>query len=163
MGERRGGELPIARAPDDGRDPRAASSGASAGPGVVARRDLADEDLHELLVAFYDAAERDPLIARFFVPLDMAAHMPRIVAFWSTLLFHTGRYSGNAFQPHAALEGLTDAHFERWLAVLERTVDERFEGPTADLMKSLGHRIAYSMQVRLGIVPRGEWRLGTGD
>jgi hemoglobin len=163
MGQRRGSALPIARAPVDDIGSRAEPPDALDGAPVVGRRDLADEDLHGLLVAFYDAAERDPLLARFFVPLDMAAHMPRIVAFWSTLLFHTGRYSGNAFQPHAALEGLTDAHFERWLAVLERTVDARFEGPTADLMKSLGHRIAYSMQVRLGIVPRGEWGVGSGE
>ena len=117
------------------------------------RRDLAEQDLHELLVAFYDTVEREALLAPYFAPVDMAAHMPRIVDFWSTIIFQTNRYSGNAFAPHARMEGLTGEHFARWLAVLERTVDERFEGPAAHRMKEMGHRIAYSMQVRLGIPP----------
>lgn len=41
--------------------------------------------------------------------VDMAAHMPRIVDFWSTVIFHTGRYSGNAFRPHLAMPRLTAA------------------------------------------------------
>ena len=47
----------------------------------------------------------------------------------------------------------TAAHFARWVETLEHTVDARAAGPHAQLMKSLGHRIAYSMQVRLGIHP----------
>ena len=79
--------------------------------------------------------------------------MPRIVAFWSTTLFHTGEYSGNAFRPHQSMPGLTADHFVRWVATLERTVDARFAGEKADLMKELAHRIAYSMRLRLGIMP----------
>ena len=116
-------------------------------------RDLAERDLYELLVAFYDAVEREALLAPYFAPVDMTAHMPRIVDFWSTIIFQSNRYAGNAFAPHAKMEGLTGDHFARWLAVLERTVDERFAGPSAERMKEMGHRIAYSMQVRLGIPP----------
>ena len=95
----------------------------------------------------------EPLLAPYFADLDMAEHIPRIADFWSTMLFHTGRYAGNAFRPHAAMPGLSAERFERWLAVLEATVDERFAGPAAEQMKALGHRVAYSMQIRLGIVP----------
>lgn len=116
-------------------------------------RDLRDEDLHDLLVAFYAAVAEDALLAPYFAVVDMEAHMPRIVDFWSTMLFHTGRYSGNAFRPHAAMPGLTAEHFAHWLGVLESTVDARFAGEGAEQMKSLGHRIAYSMQLRLGIPP----------
>lgn len=96
----------------------------------------------------------DPLLAPYFARVDMREHVPRIADFWSTIIFHTGRYSGNAFRPHLEMPGLTAAHFERWVETLERTVDARVEGPHADAMKALGHRIAYSMQVRLGIYPR---------
>lgn len=143
--------LPIVPLPDE--DERDRAAGASAGAGLRDRRDLREEDLHELLVAFYDTVGGDPLLAPYFAPVDMRLHMPRIVAFWSTLLYHTGRYSGNAFRPHAEMPGLTGAHFARWLAVLEATVDARVAGPVAERMKSLGHRVAYSMQVRLGITP----------
>ncbi len=117
------------------------------------RPDLRDEDLHELLAAFYERVARDPRLAPYFAAVDMPAHLPRIVGFWSTLLFHTGRYSGSAFRPHQSMPALTAEHFTRWLGVLELTVDARFAGPTADQMKVLGHRIASSMQLRLGITP----------
>ena len=122
-------------------------------PHAPGRADLRDEDLEAVLVAFYAAVENDPLLAPYFTALDMTAHMPRIVAFWSTLLFHTGRYTGNAFRPHMSMPGLTAEHFAHWVATLERTVDARFAGETADRMKDFAHRIALSMQLRLGITP----------
>lgn len=132
----------------DGGDRDPAASGAG----------LREEDLHDLLVAFYDAVAEDELLAPYFAVVDMRAHMPRIVDFWSTLVFHTGRYSGNAFRPHLEMAGLTAEHFAHWVATLERTVDAGFAGPAAEAMKDYGHRIAYSMQLRLGIVPFSDYR-----
>ena len=114
---------------------------------------MQDEDLEPMLTAFYVTLESDPLLAPYFLAIDMRAHMPRIVAFWSTLLFRTGRYSGNAFRPHLEMPGLTAEHFARWVESLEATVDARFDGPITRSMKELAHRIAYSMQLRLGITP----------
>ena len=115
--------------------------------------DLRDEDLLELLTDFYARVERDDLLAPYFADVDMTEHMPRIADFWSTMIFHTGRYSGNAFRPHLAMPGLTAAHFARWLETLEATVDDHAAGPAAEHMKALGHRIAFNMQMRLGIAP----------
>jgi hemoglobin len=126
----------------------------AAPPVERARPPLAtDDDIHRVLTAFYDAVGRDAMLAPYFAGLDMAAHMPRIVDFWSTLLFHTGRYSGSAFQPHLALKGLESTHFARWVATLEATVDAHHAGEAAERMKALAHRVAYSMQLRLGITP----------
>lgn len=124
----------------------------------VIRRDVRDDDLHALLTSFYAIIGADPLLARYFTEVDMSEHMPKIVAFWSTLLFHTRSYTGNAFRPHMAMPGLTGDHFARWVATLEHVVDERFAGPSASLMKELAHRIAYSMQLRLGISPFEPYR-----
>jgi hemoglobin len=120
---------------------------------MSASKDLRAEDLYETLVAFYARVETEPLLAPYFRRVDMIAHMPRIEAFWATLIFHAGTYSGSAFQPHLAMSGLTGRHFERWVATLEATLDARFAGPRTEQMKALAHRIAYSMQVRLGITP----------
>jgi hemoglobin len=148
-------KLPIVAAPEARRAPAGDAPSRTAAP---PHPDLRDEDLHDLLVAFYAAVAREPLLAPYFAPVDMAAHMPRIADFWSTLLFHTGRYTGNAFGPHAAMPGLTAEHFARWVGTLEATVDARFAGERAELMKALGHRIAYSMQLRLGIEPFAAYR-----
>ena len=123
-----------------------------------ARPDLREDDLEPLLTRFYATVERDGLLAPYFAPVDMVEHIPRIADFWSTIMFHSGRYSGNAFRPHLEMPGLTAEHFARWLATLERTVDEAHAGPNAELMKALGHRVAYSMQLRLGIPPVFEFR-----
>lgn len=115
----------------------------------VDRPDLLDADLHQLLVGFYDSVARDPMLAPYFADVDMNTHIPRIADFWSTIIFQTGRYSDNAFRPHAAMPGLTSEHFDRWLRVLERTVDARFAGVAAERMKALGHRVAASMLARI--------------
>lgn len=134
------------------RDARASASDAPASPGPA--RDIRDEDLFALLTRFYDTVERDELLAPYFTSVDMDAHMPRIVDFWSTLVFDTHRYSGNAFKPHLEMPGLTADHFVRWVETMERTVDAHGAGPAAERMKELARRIAVSMQLRLRIVPR---------
>lgn len=127
-------------------------------PSAPDHPDLRDEDIEAVLVAFYDAVAVDALLAPYFARIDMREHIPRIADFWSTLIFHSARYTGNAFRPHLEMPGLTAEHFARWLATLERTVDARHAGPNAEMMKALGHRIAYSMQLRLGIAPAFELR-----
>jgi hemoglobin len=117
------------------------------------REDLREEDLEPLLVEFYATVGKDVLLAPYFEPLDMTAHIPRIADFWSTLLFHSGRYTGNAFRPHLEMPGLRAEHFERWLATLEATLDASYAGPNAERMKFFAHRVGYSMQLRLGIAP----------
>jgi hemoglobin len=117
------------------------------------RSDLQDNDLSDLLVSFYAALADDPLLAPYFASLDMSTHMPRIAAFWSTILFHTGRYSGNAFRPHLSMPGLTAEHFASWVATLEDRLDARFVGENVERMKDMAQRIAHSMQLRLGIMP----------
>ena len=125
---------------------------------TTTRSDLRDSDLGDLLVSFYAAIADDPLLAPYFASLDMSTHMPRIVAFWSTMLFHTGRYSGSAFRPHLSMPGLGAEHFVRWVGMMEYTLDARFAGENVDRMKDLAHRIAHSMQLRLGIIP---WALSS--
>ena len=129
------------------------SAATAAGSTEPAEHDLREEDLHALLTDFYARVERDALLAPYFASVDMAAHMPRIVDFWSTIVFQSQRYTGSAFKPHLEMPGLTAAHFERWVHTLEATVDAHAAGPAADFMKALGHRIAHSMQLRLGITP----------
>jgi hemoglobin len=126
------------------------------------RRDVEDADLEPLLRRFYDVLTIDPLLARYFEHVDMAEHIPRIADFWSTLLFNTRRYSDNAFRPHLAMPELSAERFARWVETMEQTVDRDFEGPAAERMKALAHRIAYSMQLRLGIEPFAPYREDVG-
>ena len=104
-------KLPII--PSSDAPPLTTGALASVDAGCLAtnRLDLQDNDLGDLLVSFYAVIADDPLLAPYFASIDMSAHMPRIVAFWSTMLFHTGRYSGNAFRPHLSMPGTRSPAF----------------------------------------------------
>ena len=124
----------------------------------IPEQDLKEEDLHGLLLEFYASVSKDSLLASYFEAIDMPSHMPRIVDFWSTLVFHSGRYTGNAFRPHLAMPGLTAAHFAHWLETLDTTLDAHFAGDRTEQMKDFGRRIAFSMQLRLGIAPFDDYQ-----
>ena len=88
--------------------------------------------------------------------LDLEAHVPRVAAFWETILLDARTYSGGAFAPHAALNArvrLHPGHFERWLMVWRETVDEGFVGARAELAKSHARRVATAFYQRLAAAP----------
>ena len=110
-----------------------------------------DADIQTVVHAFYRDMEADPMIGPYFAGLDWSAHLPRMVGFWSSVVFHTGVYRGRPFDPHAQMPGLAREHFGHWVGRFQRTVDARFAGPRADLMKGRAEQIAGIFQVKLGL------------
>jgi len=113
------------------------------------------EDCERLVRAFYGRALTDPVIGFIFVDvakLDLEAHVPRITAFWETILLGAQSYGGGAFRPHAVINAqvpLRAGHFERWLWLWRTTVDELFAGEHAELAKSHADRVARAFHARL--------------
>jgi hemoglobin len=110
----------------------------------------------ELLVRdFYGRALEDDLIGFLFVEvakLDLEQHVPKVTAFWETILLGAQTYTGGAFHPHATLNSkaqLRQAHFERWLVLWCRSVDEHFDGPRAAQAKVHAMRVANAFYGRL--------------
>jgi hemoglobin len=119
-------------------------------------RDIEDlADCERLVRAFYGKAMEDELIGWIFTDvaqLDLEAHVPVIASFWETVLLGNPTYSGGAFEVHARLHeqaGLQKAHFERWLILWCRTVDELFDGERAAMAKVHGLRVANAFHGRL--------------
>ena len=117
-------------------------------------------DCERLVRAFYGRALRDPIIGFIFVDvakLDLEAHVPRITSFWETILLGARSYGGGAFRPHAEIHlqaPLRRAHFDQWLNLWSRTVDELFAGQRAELAKAHAVRVAAAFHQRLqGIAP----------
>ena len=110
-----------------------------------------DDDLRTVVHAFYNGLEADPVIGHYFAGLDLEAHLPKMVAFWSSVVFHTGAYRGRPFDAHAALAGLGPEHFARWLARFHATVDAHFAGEAAERMKAKAAGIAAVFQMKLGL------------
>jgi hemoglobin len=113
------------------------------------------DDVVALIEAFYGEAFEDDLLGPVFVDvarMDLAEHMPVMCQFWETVLFRAGTYKRNALTVHVDLHeraALTPEHFGRWVDLWHATVDSRYAGPTAELAKVQGSRIAWSMSRRL--------------
>ena len=112
-------------------------------------------DIELLIDTFYEKVKVDPDIGFFFkeiVPVNWESHMPLMYDFWETTLFHKAAYKGNVLQKHVLLNSkaiMTKAHFDRWLELFQKTVDELFKGSNAELAKTRALSIATVMQIKL--------------
>jgi hemoglobin len=112
-------------------------------------------DCEQLVRSFYGRALTDPVIGWLFTDvakLDLEAHVPQITSFWETMLLDVASYNGRPFRPHLELNSKTPikrGHFERWLFLWHKTVDELFIGERAELAKTHATRVANAFHERL--------------
>ncbi len=106
-------------------------------------------DIRILIDSFYDKVQKDDVIGFIFndiAQVDWPRHLPVMYAFWEFLLLGTpDAYHGNPIQKHFDLHQkipLKIEHFDRWVSLFQSTVDEHFEGPTAESAKFRGFAIA---------------------
>jgi hemoglobin len=105
--------------------------------------------LHRLVHEFYADVRRDPLLAAVFGPRlgeDWEPHLDRMVAFWSDVMLGIKGFQGNVYGKHMTLEGVTPAHFQRWLDLFAATARRLFEPAVADELLLVAGRIAASLQ-----------------
>lgn len=110
-----------------------------------------DEDLKLLVETFYGKVEQDERLGYMFnevAGVDWDSHLPKMVDFWSNLLFQTGRYKGRPFRQHLPLP-IRPGDFDRWYGLWVETVDELFEGENAEYVKEMAAKIASSFSIRL--------------
>jgi hemoglobin len=119
-------------------------------------------DIDRLMHVFYKRALADDVIGYIFTDvakLDLDKHLPIIGDFWESLLFGTGAYQRHGRNPlmvHHELHTLSplfSEHFERWLELFERAVDQNFRGERAEFIKVRAHAIARRFQNHLEIQP----------
>lgn len=116
------------------------------------RKDIQnDEDLRQLVHTFYDRVQEDERLDHMFNEVAGVAwdtHLPKMVDFWSKLLFQTNRYKGRPFRKHLPLPIKRD-DFDRWYGLWIQTVDTLFAGKNADYVKEMAGKIASSFSIRL--------------
>ncbi len=90
-----------------------------------------EQELRELVRAFYAVAMQDPMIGPVFSRnvADWDHHFQIVQDFWSRALLGTTRYAGSPFTPHLSLN-LKPEFFDRWIALF-RTMAERHLQPPA--------------------------------
>lgn len=114
-----------------------------------------EADVALLVERFYARVRQDAELGSIFddvVQVNWPEHLPRIIAFWSTMLLNTGTYAGNPMRAHFELAlktSLRPAHFDRWLSLFFQTLTDLFSGPRTDEARQRAHGIATVMQSRL--------------
>jgi hemoglobin len=112
---------------------------------ITSRKDI------ELLVdKFYGRVKKDNLLAPIFEHVDWPNHLPTMYNFWASMILGEQSYQGNPLQKHLPL-AIGRSHFSQWLLLFEQTVDENFEGRSADEVKSRAQTIAQVFQHKMGI------------
>ena len=61
-------------------------------------------------------------------------HLPRMYNFWNSVLLYKGDYKGSPFQKHANLP-INKEHFNEWLSLFNKNLDEKFEGKMTEEAK----------------------------
>jgi hemoglobin len=128
------------------------------------RSDLAGRADIELLVnTFYDKIRGDDLLGFIFddvAKIDWAVHLPKMYAFWETMIFRSGGFVGNPLAAHARLVPLTAMgrpQFDRWLAVFIATVDELFAGEKAEHIKNAAADMANVIHAKINGVEQARY------
>lgn len=118
----------------------------------MAKHDIRhDNDVGELVYTFYGKVQKDERLGYIFndfADVEWNQHLPKMVDFWSNLLFQTGRYKGKPFRQHLPLP-IEKEDFSRWLGLFETTVDELFEGERASYAKEMAGKVAASFALRM--------------
>jgi hemoglobin len=106
------------------------------------------EDIRFLVDSFYEKVQIDPLIGPIFTDVaqvDFSKHLPKMYAFWESIILGNNAYDGHPFRPHLIVNQkhtLTIEHFERWLQLFSATITENFSGETAEQVRQRATQIA---------------------
>jgi hemoglobin len=121
--------------------------------GLMEKTGIDDAMIERLVRMFYARVQADPLIGPIFATRieDWEAHIAKLCAFWSSVALMTGRYHGQPMQAHLELPVAAE-HFDRWIALFERTADELCPPQAASHFIERARRIADSFE--LGIAGR---------
>ena len=116
------------------------------------RSDLGDrDDVERLVHDFYRQAAMEDVLGPVFAAarVDWNAHVATLIDFWSWQLLGEHHYEGNPLRAHEPVHQRTppsSAHYERWVELFVDMIDSLFAGPTAELSKGRGRKMAAAME-----------------
>lgn len=111
-----------------------------------------------LVHGFYADVRADALLGPVFESAlgngDWAAHLGRMVDFWSTVVLGTKTYRGNVMDKHMQLQGVEPAHFAAWVRLWALRTDQLFSPDVALELQAVAHGIGRNLfRGILGRVP----------
>lgn len=113
------------------------------------------QNVEQFVDRFYQRVLVDAQLAPIFIDvasIDLAEHLPHIKNYWCKLLLGERSYRRHTMNIHRSLHtqrALTEADFERWLALFTMTLECHYRGPYADKARRIAGAIAANMQQNL--------------
>ncbi|MFC3712998.1 group III truncated hemoglobin [Sphingoaurantiacus capsulatus] len=111
---------------------------------------LDEADIDRIVEAFYARVRSDEMLAPIFDGAihDWPVHLGDLKAFWSSVMFTSGRYKGRPMPAHIRhAASITPAALERWLALWRETTDELVAPAAARALQEKATRIAESLSL----------------
>jgi hemoglobin len=113
------------------------------------------KDIHRVVSSFFKKVKKDKLLSPYFADktkADWEVFLPLMNSFWENALFYSGGYHGNPMQRHTemnAIRAFSPEHYTRWTDLLIESIDEKYAGEKAELMKERARNISTIMQVKI--------------
>lgn len=102
------------------------------------------KDVQHLVDKFYEAVQADAFLGPIFnakLKGRWEMHHHKLYRFWHTVLLRRPDYFGDPVPVHFNMN-INENHFDYWLKLWIKTVDEYFEGTIADRAKLRGQTMA---------------------
>ena len=116
-------------------------------------------DIVKLVDAFYAKVRADASLGHVFdgvAQVNWETHLPKLYAFWDTVLFRAGTFRGNPMAAHLKLMEQTDMSwplFERWLELFRAAVHENFAGENASHIVRCAEDMARVIHSKIHAIP----------
>ncbi len=111
------------------------------------------EDIQLMVNTFYGNLQQNKELDYLFntvAKVHWESHLPKMYDFWETILFHKPVFKGNPMKVHMDLDNkskLKKEHFDSWLVIFKKTIDDLFVGNVAELAKQRATSVAISIQL----------------
>lgn len=118
------------------------------------------DDVKQLVNSFYGKVREDEILAPIFnerIQDRWPEHLEKMYRFWQTVLLEEHTYHGAPFPPHAKLP-VAHNHFEKWMELFNKTVDELFVGEKAEEAKWRGQKMAQMFEIKIEHYRTMEWK-----
>ena len=113
---------------------------------------ITEHQIQLLIPRFYARVRADALIGPVFdaAIADWPPHLDKLMAFWSSVMLTSGRYTGNPMAAHVKHAGaITPDMFDRWLALWAEVTNDALPPPIATALQDRATRIADSLKLAL--------------
>lgn len=125
------------------------------------KKDIETKNDIELLVnSFYDKVKTNEILGYIFndiTQVNWEMHLPRMYAFWASMLLNENSFTGNPMIKHIDLSKQTNLgkkEFSEWLLLFNETVDELFEGEIANEAKIRAAHISKLMLYKIETIAK---------